>query len=159
LPSEFPSEFAVNDSSANERVDLQKIQAEFQEVDARDRLAMLLEFAETLPELPQRYHAKRDAGENRIHECQSPVFMWVEVVDGHVEIYADVPRSAPTVRGFIGLLVAALSGASPAEILGLPPTLLQQLGLLEALGMLRMRGLQAILHRLKTSVAAAVAKT
>ena len=143
------------DQPANERIDLEEIQDEFQAMDVRDRLEMLLEFSENLPELPERYCVKRDAGENRIHECQSPVFLWVELVDGGVQIYADVPRSAPTVRGFVGLLVATLSGATPAEILGLDPALLRQLGLVEALGMVRMRGLHAILHRLKTSVAAA----
>lgn len=149
------SETTLTESSANERLDLQEIQDEFQDVDARDRLEMLLEFSESLPELPEVYRVRRDAGENRIHECQSPVFLWVEVVNGHVEIHADVPRSAPTVRGFLGLLVATLSGAEPEEILNLDPTLLRKLGLIEALGMLRTRGLQAILHRLKTSVAAA----
>jgi cysteine desulfuration protein SufE len=145
------------DQPANERIDLQEIRSEFQAMDVRDRLEMLLEFSESLPELPERYIVQRDAGENRIHECQSPVFLWVELVDGNVEIYADVPRSAPTVRGFVGLLVAALSGATTEEVLAIDPSLLRQLGLVEALGMVRMRGLHAILHRLKTSVAIASA--
>ena len=124
-------------------------------MDAQDRLETLLEFSESLPELPERYRAKRDAGENRVHECQSPVFLWVEVVDGKVAIYADVPRSAPTVRGFLSMLVAALSDAQVDEFMALDPTLLRQLGLVEALGMMRMRGLNAIIHRLKASVVAA----
>ena len=74
------------------------------------------------------------------------------MVDGQVGIYADVPRDAPTVRGFISLLVDTLCGAAPADVLGVKPTLLTELGLVEALEMVRMRGLHAILHRIKSEV-------
>jgi cysteine desulfuration protein SufE len=119
----------------------------------------LLDFSDDLPDLPERYRARREVGENRVHECQTPVYMWVEVVDSQVEIYADVPRDAPTVRGFISLLVAALSGARPADVLAVKPTLLTELGLVEALGMVRMRGLHAILHRITSEVQRAVEET
>ncbi len=112
---------------------LDELKQEFEELDVRDRLETLLEFSDELPDLPQRYQVLRDAGENRVQECQTPVYMWVEVVDGQVEIYADVSRDAPTVRGFISLLVAALFGAAPADVLAVKPTLLTELGLVEAL--------------------------
>ncbi len=131
---------------------LEELKQEFDELDVRDRLETLLEFSDALPELPESYRARRDAGENRVHECQTPVYMWVKVVDGQVEIYADVPRDSPTVRGFISLLVAALFGAPPADVLAVKPTLISELGLVEALGMVRMRGLHAILHRIKLEV-------
>jgi sulfur transfer protein SufE len=44
-----------------------------------------------------------------------------------------------TVRGFISLLVAALFGEAPAEVLAVKPTLLTELGLVEALRMVRAR--------------------
>jgi len=75
-----------------------------------------------------------------------------------VQIYADVPRESPTVRGFISLLVSTLSGATPADVLAVRPTLLTELGLVEALGMVRMRGLHAILQRIKTEVQRALAE-
>lgn len=131
---------------------LEELKEEFDELDLRDRLETLLEFSDALPDLPQRHQARRDAGENRVHECQTPVYMWVEVSDGQVQIYADVPRDSPTVRGFISLLIDALSGARPDEVLAVRPTLLRDLGLVEALGMVRMRGLHAILHRIKAEV-------
>ncbi len=142
--------------TSNDRNKLEELKQEFDELDVRDRLETLLEFSDELPDLPETYRAKRDAGENRVHECQTPVYMWVEVVDGRVQIYADVPRESPTVRGFISLLVAALSGAAPAEVLAVKPTLLTELGLVEALGMVRMRGLHAILHRIKSEVQRAI---
>ena len=39
-----------------------------------------------------------------------------------------------------------------ADVLAVKPTLLTELGLVEALGMVRMRGLHAILHRIKSEV-------
>ena len=132
------------DQTVNRKYKLEELKQEFSELDVRDRLETLLDFSDGLPDLPQRYWTLRDAGENRVHECQTPVYMWVEVVDGQVGIYADVPRDSPTVRGFISLLVAALSGAVPADVLAVKPTLLRELGLVEALGMVRMRGLHAI---------------
>ena len=143
-------------STRNNKLD--ELKQEFDELDVRDRLEMLLDFSDGLPDLPESYRALRDAGENRVHECQTPVYMWVEVVDGRVQIYADVPRESPTVRGFISLLVSALSGATPADVLAVRPTLLTELGLVEALGMVRMRGLHAILHRIKTEVQRALAE-
>jgi|TARA_B110000263_G_scaffold244029_1_gene251521 hypothetical protein len=44
-----------------------------------------------------------------------------------------------TVRGFISLLVAAIFGEAPAEVLAVKPTLLTELGLVEALRMVRTR--------------------
>ena len=144
------------DQTSNRKNKLEELKQEFDELDVRDRLETLLDFSDDLPDLPESYQARRDAGENRVHECQTPVSMWGEVVNGHVEIYADVPRDSPTVRGFISLLIDALSGATPANVLAVKPTLLSELGLVEALGMVRMRGLHAILHRMKSEVQRAV---
>ena len=144
------------DQTFNRKNKLEELKQEFDELDVRDRLETLLDFSDGLPDLPESYRAQRDAGKNRVHECQTPVYMWVEVVDERVQIYADVPRESPTVRGFIGLLVAVLSGAAPAEVLAVKPTLLTELGLVEALGMVRMRGLHAILHRIKSEVQRAI---
>ena len=54
------------------------------------------------------------------------------------------------------LLVTALFGAAPADVLAVKPTLLTELGLVEALGMVRMRGLHAISHRIKSEVQTAL---
>ena len=90
-----------------------------------------------------------------MHECQTPVFLWVDVEEGKVHIHADVPPESPTVRGFISLLAQSLDGAAPADVARVPDDLLEQLGLSETLGMTRTQGLTAILYRIKRSVAAA----
>ncbi len=71
---------------------LDQIIVEFADLEPRERLELLLEFAEKLPPLPERFVAERDAGMHRISECQTPTFIWVEVVDGRVQIYADWRR-------------------------------------------------------------------
>jgi cysteine desulfuration protein SufE len=121
-----------------------------------DRLEMLLDYSESLPELPERLQPQRQSGENRVSECQTPVYLWVEVIDERIEIHADVPRQSPTVRGFISLLARVLSGLKPAEAPELKPQLLRELGLAEVLGMTRTQGLQAILQRVRTDLQRAI---
>ena len=125
----------------------------FKSADRTTRLETLLDYSRKLPALPERYEKTRE--EHRVHECQTPVYLWVEVDDGKVHIHADVPPESPTVRGFISLLARSLDGAAPEEVARVPDDLLDQLGLSETLGMTRTQGLSAILHRIKRSVASA----
>ena len=134
----------------NER--MEAIVSEFDELEPRERLELLLEFAEKLAPLPAEYQAQRDAGMNRVHECQTPVFLWTEIVDGKVRIFADVAPESPTVKGFVSILSDLYCGADPAEVLAAPADIVQRLGLMQALGMVRMRGLQAIAHHVRSRI-------
>jgi cysteine desulfuration protein SufE len=127
----------------------------FKAADRTTRLETLLDYSRKLPPLPERLEHEKAAGSHRVHECQTPVFLWVEVENGRVHIHADVPRESPTVRGFVSLLARSLEGAPPEEVAKVPDDLLDQLGLSETLGMTRTQGLTAILHRIKRSVAGA----
>lgn len=131
---------------------LDEIIEEFGELEVRERLELLLDFSEQLPPLPERYEALKESGENRVHECQTPVYMWIEPEDGVVRIYADVAPEAPTVKGFVAILVEAFSGARPEDILQVPPTVIQRMGLAEALGMVRMRGFSGLMNRIRSDV-------
>ncbi len=127
----------------------------FQAADRSPRLETLLDYSKKLPSLPERYEAAKALGQNRVHECLTPVFLWVEVENGQVHIHADVPRESPTVRGFVSLLARALEGVAPADVALVPDDLLDQLRLTETIGMNRTQGLSAILARIKRAVAAA----
>jgi cysteine desulfuration protein SufE len=129
----------------------------FKAADRQTRLETLLDYSNRLPPLPERYEAEKQQGHNRVHECQTPVYLWVEVDQGGVHIHADVPRESPTVRGFISLLARTLDNQTPEAVAQLPDDLLDQLGLSETLGMTRTQGLTAILNRIKRSVATAAA--
>lgn len=127
----------------------------FQAADRQTRLETLLDYSKNLPPLPQRFEAEKALGHNRVEECQTSVYLWVELEDGRVHLHADVPREAPTVRGFVSLLARLLEGQTPDVVARLPLDLLDQLGLSDTLGMTRTQGLTAILHRVKSSVASA----
>ena len=126
----------------------------FKAADRTTRLETLLDYSRKLPPLPERLEEEKARDDHRVHECQTPVFLWVEVEEGKVHIHADVPRESPTVRGFISLLARALDGAAPEDVARVPDDLLDQLGLSETLGMTRTQGLTAILQRIKRTVAA-----
>lgn len=128
---------------------LDRITRRFQGADKQTRLELLLDYSRKLPPLPERFHAARDQGLNRVPECQSPVFLFLEREGEGVVLHADAPREAPTVRGFVSLLAKGLQGAPPAEVAQVPPDLLDRLGLAEALGMTRMHGLTAMIGRIR----------
>ena len=133
---------------------LQTIIAEFREVDARERLELLLEFAFDLPDLPARLTEKRDEME-QVHECQSPVFLHTELDGPHrsaVHFYIDVPMEAPTVRGYAAILAEGLNGATPEAMLATPDDVYTLLGLHEAITPQRLRGLHALMRYMKRQV-------
>ncbi len=119
--------------------------------DRQERIDILLDFAKSLPPLPERLVAHKDAS-HRVEECQSPVYLFVELENGRVSLFADAPVEAPTVRGFVSLLLEGLNGATVEEILQVPGDLVDRCGLGEILGMLRVRGLSGVLRRFKAEV-------
>ena len=106
---------------------LQEIIETFRDASQEERLDILLEYAMNLPELPEELHNARDTME-QVHECQTPVFLLAKLLDDTVHYYLDVPREAPTVRGFAGILYEGLNGAPPEAIVAVPNDLYQQLG-------------------------------
>lgn len=136
---------------------LADIREEFGELDLRDRLTLLLEFAGELPELPERYHDHPDLFE-RVVECQSPVYIFVEVDDEDVvHLYATAPMEAPTTRGFASILVQGLAGLTSQQVLDVPDDFPLTLGLTEAVSPLRIRGMSAMLGRTKRQVLSRIA--
>src|SRR5271168_3518642 len=130
---------------------LDTIVAELSDLDRQERIDMLLDFAKSLPPLPDRLIAHKDAS-HRVEECQSPVYLFAELDGDRVALYADAPIEAPTVRGFVSLLLEGLNGATVEEVLQVPGDLIDRCGLSEILGMLRVRGLSGVLRRLKGEV-------
>jgi cysteine desulfuration protein SufE len=132
---------------------LDQIVAMFAEAPREVRLQALLDYSRRLPEVPERYVDDPDRLE-RVPECQTPFFLAVETdADGTVELFFDVPAESPTVRGYAGILHEALNGARADEILDIPTDFYLGMGLEEAVSSLRLRGMGAILARLKRQVA------
>jgi cysteine desulfuration protein SufE len=133
------------------RSELESIVTELKEADRQERIDLLLDFAKNLPPLPDDLAVHKDTA-HRVEECQSPVYLFVGVDGGDVSIHADAPIEAPTVRGFVSILLEGLSGATVEEVLQVPGDLVERCGLAEILGMLRVRGLSGVLRRLKGEV-------
>lgn len=120
------------------------------------KVEALLDYSRRIPPLPDHI----DAGElEQVHECQSPFFVAVEVDgdDDHtVHLYFDAPQEAPTVRGFAGILLAGLDGELADTILDVPDDFFYDMGLEEVVTPMRLRGMGAILARIKRQVHQAV---
>lgn len=145
------SETTIDEKIARCPVGLQTIIHEFRDALPRERLELLLEYADSLPDLPERLYNKRDNME-KIHECQSPVFLHTELEGGNVYFYLDIPREAPTVRGYASILVEGVNGAAPAAIQTMPEDVYLLLGLHEAITPQRLRGLHALAVYMKRQV-------
>ena len=139
---------------------LDEIAQDFAALSARDRLTLLLDFSDDLPELPERYSGHDELLE-RVDECQSPLFLVVEVdgipndatsQEATVHLYFQAPPEAPTTRGFAGILHEGLDGLTVGEVLAVPDDAPYRFGLAEAVSPLRLRGMVAMLSRIKRQV-------
>ena len=118
----------------------------------RDRLELLLEYAQGLPSLPASLATHKESMEP-VPECQSPLFMASEVDDERrVHVFFDAPPEAPTTRGFAGIFHAGLDGLSADELLAVPGDVTSRMGLTEVVSPLRMRGASALLARVQRQV-------
>jgi cysteine desulfuration protein SufE len=131
---------------------LQEIVEEFADLPAELRLEALLDYSRRVPPLPERLAGHRDAME-QVPECQTPFFLATELDDGdRVTIHFDAPPEAPTTRGFAGILSEGLNGATAQEVLAVPNGFYTALGLDRVISPLRLRGISAILGRLKRQI-------
>lgn len=136
--------------------ELAEIVSDFQSLEEPDRLQLLLEFSRSLPALPERLTSHPELLE-KVVECQSPLFLTVEsekTDDGEVvRLFFQAPPEAPTTRGFASVLFAGLDGLTAEEIMAIPDDMPDQLGLTRAVSPLRMRGMSAMLGRIKRKIA------
>jgi cysteine desulfuration protein SufE len=143
--------------SAPERSDLPAqlaaVVEDFQALGQTDRLQLLLDFSRDLPELPERLVGRREEMEP-VAECQSPLFLLVEVgADDVVHLFFDAPAEAPTTRGFASVLREGLDGLTAADVLAVPDDVPLRLGITAAVSPLRLNGMAGMLRRIKRQVA------
>lgn len=126
---------------------LAEVVSDFADVTGQDKLALLLEFANELPPLPADLE---EAAMEPVPECQSPLFLHVDASDAdHVRLHFSAPPEAPTTRGFASILATGLDGQSKADILAVPDDFYADLGLAALISPLRLRGMAAMLTRIK----------
>lgn len=115
----------------------------------------LVQYANRLPPLPERYQGV-DTERYRVHECQTSVAIFPEVVDGTMHFYADVPRESAAIRALLAMLFDALNGQPPEVTLAIPPDFVRQV--MGKIGLqAREAGLNAMVERLKRAARQAAA--
>ncbi|MCC5947707.1 MAG: SufE family protein [Nitriliruptoraceae bacterium] len=116
------------------------------------KVELLVEYTDKVPALPDRYTDHPERLE-QVEECQTPFFLATEIDDeDRITVWFDCPPEAPTTRGFAGILAEGLNGARVDEVLAVPDDFHHDLGLAAVISPLRMRGMDAILFRLKRQV-------
>ena len=132
---------------------LAELVEEFAELEGADKLSLLLELSDELPPLPDGMEA---ADMEQVPECQTPLYVTVDASDPtSVHLHFQAPAEAPTTRGFAAILHQGLDGESRETVLAVPEDFSTRLGLAQTVSPLRLRGLSAMLARIKRQLQAA----
>jgi cysteine desulfuration protein SufE len=134
---------------------LAAVAADFADTPREMRLELLLEYADRLQPLPEKYVAQIDLME-RVQECQSPLYAIAELNNDAVQIHATAPQESPTTRAFASIMQLGLNGLTAEEVLAVPASAPLQLGITDLVSPLRMRGATGLLARIQRQVRAAV---
>jgi len=111
--------------------------------DWMDKYSLLIETGNSLPPLDVKYKTQN----NLIEGCQSRVWLQADLVDGQIVFQAD--SDAVIVKGIVSLLIRALSGQTPDDILAADLHFIADIGLREHLSPTRSNGLVAMLKQMK----------
>lgn len=116
--------------------------------------------ATTYPSCPSAIRGTLELLE-RVDECQSPLFLVVEVVGAQdaarslqatVRLLFRAPPEAPTTRGFAAILHEGLDGLTVSEVIAIPDDASYRFGLGDAVSPLRLQGMVAMSSRIKRQV-------
>lgn len=111
--------------------------------DWMDKYSYLIELGNELPELD----AKFKVNENLIRGCQSRVWLTSDFKDGKVFFEGD--SDAIIVKGLVALMLRALSGRTPQEIIDSELKFVDVIGLKQHLSPTRSNGLLSMIKQMK----------
>ncbi len=120
--------------------------------DWADKYEYLIDLGKTLPPLDDKYKTE----ENRIHGCQSRVWLHAALENDHVIFEAD--SDAFITKGIVGLLVKVLSNHPPKEIVGADLSFIDKIGLKSHLSPTRANGLASMVKQMQNYAVAFMAK-
>lgn len=112
----------------------------------------IIELGKSLPLIDPKYKTP----ENIIKGCQSQVWLHAELKDGKVIYTAD--SDAIITKGLIALMIRALSGLTPDEIINADLFFIDKIGLKEHLSPTRSNGLLSMIKQMKLYAIAFKAK-
>ena len=122
----------------------EKIIADFEMFDdPDDRLQYLIDMADECCEIDEKHKTEQYL----IDGCQSRVWIDAELRDGKVYFSGDA--DALIVKGIAGLLIRALAGRTPQEILQTELYFIDRIGIRSYLSPTRANGLSEMLNQMK----------
>lgn len=128
---------------------LQEIVDDFASMSREEKLETLIAYAESFPDLPERFQEERSKME-AVPECMTPVYIAAEKEpNGGIVFHLDIPKQSPTVRGLASILTNGLNGSSLAEIISVPGDFYLPMNLQEAVSQQRINGFVGVLSHMK----------
>ena len=119
------------------------------------RIELLVEYAARVVAPPDEVVDEPGRLE-RVEECRTPVWLATGVTSGGtVQVWFDATPEATTTLGYAGVLTVGLTGARVEEVLAVEDGFHHALGITEVITPLRIRGMDAILSRLKRQLVVA----
>ena len=117
--------------------------------DWMDKYNYLIELSKDLPEIDPKYKTQ----EYLIEGCQSKVWLHAWMKEGKVYYMGD--SDAIIVKGIVALMIRALSGQSPQDIIDSDLSFINVIGLKEHLSPTRSNGLVAMIKQMRLFAIAA----
>ncbi len=114
----------------------------------KDRYKYLIDMGKTLQSMPDQFKTEK----NRIHGCQSQV--WIHVEEKNSVLYIKATSDSAIVAGLIALLLKIYSGRSAKEITEMPLEFLAEIGLIQHLSPNRSTGLYHMIKRIQAEARA-----
>ncbi|TVQ29770.1 MAG: SufE family protein [Geminicoccaceae bacterium] len=116
----------------------------------RDKIDYVMDLGRNLKPFPAASRTEA----NKVHGCQSQVWMVAHVDPRTGRLHLDADSDAILVKGLIGLLMRLYDDRPPAEIVATPPTVFDRVGLGRHLTPGRANGLHAMIRRVRELAAA-----
>ncbi len=110
----------------------------------KDRYKYLIDMGKQLQNLSEEFQTE----DNRIHGCQSQV--WIHIEEHNGRLYMQAKSDAAIVSGLIALLLKLYNGRTPEEIVHTPLDFLGEIGLLQQLSPNRSTGLYHMIKRIQS---------
>jgi len=111
--------------------------------DWMDKYNFIIELGKSLPLIDEKYKTQNYL----ISGCQSQVWLYADYKDGRVWFTAD--SDAIITKGIVNILIRALSGQTPDDIINADMEFVNKIGLREHLSPTRSNGLNSMIKQMK----------
>lgn len=111
--------------------------------DWKERYRQIIALGKDLTPLSEEERDDR----HKVRGCQSQVWLHATLEDGRVLLRGD--SDATIVRGLVAVVLHVYDRATPSEVLGTPPSFIDELGLSRHLSQARANGLAAMVRQIQ----------